>query len=91
MRQDEPKMGQGGMCGVTMPGTESLPQMPESPVGGSANGIAVEMQVRFQCHCFSITSLQTYLEHCVYQQIIYSGLKWSHTNLDFLALLHVVL
>lgn len=43
MRQDEPKMGQGGMCGVTMPGTDSLPQMPES-AGSSANGIAVEMQ-----------------------------------------------
>lgn len=47
VRQDEPKMGQGGMCGVTMPGTDSLPQMPES-AGSSANGIAVEMQVRSQ-------------------------------------------
>lgn len=39
-------MGQGGMCGVTMPGTESLPPMPETADGGSINGIAVEMQVR---------------------------------------------
>lgn len=39
-------MGQGGMCGVTMPATESPSQMPETAVGGSANGIAVEMQVR---------------------------------------------
>lgn len=44
MRQDEPSMGQGGMCGVTMPATESLSPLPETAVGGSTNGIAVEMQ-----------------------------------------------
>ena len=46
MRQDNPKMGQGSMCGVTMPGTDSLPPMPQSPTSGPTNGIAVEMQVR---------------------------------------------
>ncbi|XP_063867577.1 optineurin-like [Scylla paramamosain] len=44
VRQDDPKMGLGGMCGVTAPGTESLPHMLQPPVGGSANGVAVEMQ-----------------------------------------------
>ncbi|XP_045127790.1 optineurin-like isoform X3 [Portunus trituberculatus] len=44
VRQDEPMMGQGGMCGVTTPSIESLPHMPQPPVGGSANGVAVEMQ-----------------------------------------------
>lgn len=46
VRQDEPMMGQGGLCGVTSPGIDSLPPITSPPTAGTnANGIASEVQV----------------------------------------------
>lgn len=45
VRQDEPMMGQGGLCGVTSPGIDSLPPITSPPTAGTnANGIASEVQ-----------------------------------------------
>ncbi|XP_042885077.1 optineurin-like isoform X2 [Penaeus japonicus] len=45
VRQDEPIMGQGGLCGVTSPGIDSFPPTASPPVASTnANGIASEVQ-----------------------------------------------
>ncbi|KAK7076018.1 hypothetical protein SK128_020008 [Halocaridina rubra] len=41
VRQDEPGMGQGGLCGVSTPVVESLPPVPPA---GVSNGMASEVQ-----------------------------------------------
>ncbi|XP_068241908.1 optineurin-like [Palaemon carinicauda] len=43
VRQDEAKMGQGGLCGVSSPGIESFTHIPSAGVPTS-NGIASEVQ-----------------------------------------------
>ncbi|KAG0712735.1 Optineurin [Chionoecetes opilio] len=49
VRQEEVRMGQGGLCGVTMPTTDSLPPMTQPALSGSASGTAVEMQESLSC------------------------------------------
>ncbi|XP_071530040.1 optineurin-like [Panulirus ornatus] len=44
VRQDGSKMGQGGLCGVTTPGIESLPPMIPAAAVTTSNGMASEVQ-----------------------------------------------
>ncbi|KAG7174452.1 optineurin-like [Homarus americanus] len=45
VRQDEPRMGQGGLCGVTTPGVDSLtPILPATSLTSTSNGTASEVQ-----------------------------------------------
>ncbi|KAK8736239.1 hypothetical protein OTU49_004885 [Cherax quadricarinatus] len=67
VRQDEPKMGQGGLCGVTTPGIESLPPITSASLSSASNGMATEVQA-------SISSLMA-LEGSVSQEDLISKLR----------------
>lgn len=45
VQPDQVKMGQGGLCGVTSPGIDSLPLMASSSFTSTSNGIATEVHV----------------------------------------------
>ncbi|XP_064119559.1 optineurin-like isoform X2 [Macrobrachium nipponense] len=66
VRQDEAKMGQGGLCGVSTPGIESLPHIPSAGVPAS-NGIASEVQA-------SLSMLMS-SEGCVSQEDLIAKLR----------------
>lgn len=45
VQPDQVKMGQGGLCGVTSPGIDSLPLMASPSFTSTSNGIASEVHV----------------------------------------------
>lgn len=60
MQPDQVKMGQGGLCGVTSPGIDSLPLMASPSFTSTSNGIATEVHVSLSnlpktCISFYIT------------------------------------
>ncbi|XP_069183029.1 optineurin isoform X2 [Procambarus clarkii] len=67
VRQDESIMGQGGLCGVTTPGIDSLPLITPTSITTTSNGMATEVQA-------SLSSLLT-VEETVSQEDLISKLR----------------